>query len=70
MVTLITRPNPPPVFRGTTGAERAAKRAAFFAAQAAARIQPTKETRQNYRAMLRKADKMAKAAARKAGVRV
>lgn len=69
MVTLITRPMPTPKFTGRTGAERAAKREAFFAAKNRPPA-ATKETRQNFRAMLRKADKMAKRAARKMGVKV
>ena len=57
MVTLITRPRPRPLFIGATGAERAAKREAWYAEQQGA-PRPTKETRQNYRAAVRKARKM------------
>lgn len=60
----ITRAKP-----GSTGAERAKHRLAQKQAILGS-IPATKETRQNYRSMLRKADKMAKAAARKAGVKV
>lgn len=64
MVTLITRPMPPPIFDGKTGKERADKRLAWFAKQRGDPA-PTKETRQNYRAMLRKAHKNARRAAMK-----
>jgi hypothetical protein len=57
MVTLITRPRPVPVFQGATGAERMAKRLAWLAKERGD-TPPTKETRQNYRAALRKARKM------------
>lgn len=56
MVTLITRPRPVPIFEGRTGAERMAKRLAWLARERGD-VPPTKETRQNFRAMLRKARK-------------
>lgn len=65
MVTLITRPR----VATKSGQERAANRLAQVLAQNGP-PQPTKETRQNYRALLRKADKRARAAARKLGVKV
>jgi hypothetical protein len=43
-----------PVFQGATGAERTAKRLAWQAKERGD-PPPTKETRQNYRAALRKA---------------
>ena len=60
MVTLITRPMPKPFIVGATGAEREAKRQAWLAARLGP-TPPTKETRQNFRAMLRKARKGVKA---------
>lgn len=57
MVTLITRPMPGPRFIGETGAERAKARELWMRDQNP--IPATKETRQNFRAMLRKAKKLA-----------
>jgi hypothetical protein len=65
MVTLITRPIPPPPFLGKTGAERAAARATWLANRNG-EPKPTLETRQNFRATMRKAHKLARRQGKKA----
>jgi hypothetical protein len=65
MVTEIRFPIPPPPFIGKTGAERAAAREAWVAKQNG-QPQPTKETRQNFHATMRKAHKLARKQGKKA----